>query len=201
MMSSATAFYTQVMRLLRASPLFGGLVVLSGVVLAFGPMLFWQFCRLFIDSAYGARGIGTITSDLTHAATMLIVLMVCIAFAGYFLQQSSGLSRRIIATIALFGIVLTHVIALMPIIRGFVLLLIVVAIGSTTISRMALSQRLRTVIQGTLLFLLVALALTTWRDLLVMMTTRSITVGNMVEYSGVVLMLSGAVAVVATKRR
>ncbi len=187
-------FLNDVMRLLRASPIFGGLVVATGVVLAFGPILFWQFLARFIDSAYGARGIGTITSDLTHSATMIVIMFCAMVAAIVYSTQTTGLSRRIVTTLALVGIVFTHVVTLFSITRGFLIFLFVIVLAAWLIRRTKHTVKNDRIIRLALITLILLLAIVTWRDLLLMMTVRSVTVGNMLHYSGVLLTLCACAA-------
>lgn len=179
--NGVSAFWNDVSRLLRASPIFGGAVVGTGIVLGFGPILLWQFFGKFIDACFAARGVGTITSDLSHSAIILGGIAVLVAVAlGYF-AQTKALSRSIASTIGIFAIVATHVIALLPIEKSFVVFLAILTIGFSVARHRAV-----TITIGVVLALL---TVSTISDLLFMMTRRSMTVGSAIEYCAVVIML------------
>lgn len=187
-------FFYDAMRLVKASPIFGGLVIVTGIVLAFFPILFWQYVAHFIDSAYGARGIGTMTSDLSHAATMMMVTLLVILMAISYAWQTRGLSRKIIVLLTGAGILITHALVLFALTRGFLVCLVSILVIARVIDVMKVSLMKKRCASYIIAFCTIILGLATWNDTLHMMTVRSITVGNMVEYSGVLLMLTGGVA-------
>ncbi len=175
-------FLKNIQRLIKASPIFGGFVVLSGLALGLGPALWWQFVGKFIDTAYSARGIGTMTSDLTHSSTWLIALIVIIATALIYAAKTKSLARQIVQTLAITGIVVTHLIALFPIIKSFTFFLII-----TVIAFQFAKHRAVQIIISALLGLL---ALSTSYDLLIMMTHRVNSVGDTIGYLGMVITIS-----------
>lgn len=185
-------FFDDVARLLRAAPLFGGAVVISGVILGLGPALWWQFFAQFIDSAYSSRGVGTITSDLSHAALWISMLAALMVIAAAYIAQTKALSRTIALTITVWGIAATHVLVMMPITKAFLVFLAILSIGFQIIR-----DRYGRIALGMTLFLL---AVGTIYDLLLMMTRRSFSVGSMLEYAGVVLVLTTLVAVLSSRR-
>ncbi len=185
-------FFDNTSRLLRASPIFGGAVVASGIVLGLGPALWWQFFSKFIDAAYSARGVGTITSDLSHAALWISILAALMIIAVGYVAQTKALSRTIALTITVWGIGVTHVLALLPITKAFLVFLGIISIGFTIVR-----DRIGRISLGATVFLL---AVVTIYDLLLMMTRRSFSVGNMLEYAGVVLVLTALVAVLNSRR-
>lgn len=185
-------FFRNVSRLLRASPIFGGAVVISGIVLGFGPALWWQFFAKFVDAAYSARGVGTITSDLSHAALWISVLAALMIVAVGYIAQTKALSRTLALTITVWGIGVTHVLALTPITKAFLIFLAILSIGF-----MMVRDRIGRIALGVTLFLL---AVVTIYDLLLMMTRRSFSVGSMMEYAGIVLVLTMLVTIINSRR-
>lgn len=180
--SNIFQFVQNIQKLLRASPVFGGAIVLASVVLGFGPMLWWQFFHQFIDAAYGARGVGTLTSDLRIAAIWIGVLAALMAISITYLSQTKALARTIALTIVLWGIGATSVLALLPITKSFLLML-----GVLAIAFQFAKHRVARVAIGALVFILTIASL---YDSLLMMTHRSVSVGGMMEYAGAIVMLS-----------
>lgn len=191
-LTNAQMFSHDALRLLRASPIFGGAVVVSGIVLGLGPVLWWQFLAKFIDASYSARGVGTITSDLSHAALWISILAALMIVATGYIAQTKALSRTIALTIMVWGIAATHVLALMPITKAFLVFLGIISIGFAIIQ-----HRIGRIALGVTVFLL---AIVTIYDLLLMMTRRSFSVGSMMEYAGIVLVLTALVAVIHSRR-
>lgn len=191
-MLKSRQFLNDLLRLLRASPMFGGAVVLSGVVLGFGTALWLQFFGRFIDTSYSARGVGTITSDLSHAALWISILAALMIVSIAFLSQTKALSRTLALTIIVIGILLTHVLTLLPITKAFLVFLAIISLGFTVVH-----HRIGRIALGVTLFLL---AIVTIYDLLLMMTRRSFSVGNMMEYAGTVLVLTALVAILHSRR-
>lgn len=186
------SFSSDVLRLLRASPLFGGSVVIASIILGFGPMLWWQFFGKFIDYSYSARGVGTVTSDLLHAAIWISILAALMTVSTVYLAQTKALSRSIGLTIIFWAIGATHVIALLPITKAFLIFLAVIFIGFSIVHK-----RIIRIVIGVVLFLL---SVSTVSDILFMMTRRSFSVGSMLEYSGVILTLTLLVAILNIRR-
>jgi len=186
------SFFSDVFRLLRASPIFGGSVVLASIVLGFGPMLWWQFFAKFIDASYSARGVGTVTSDLLHAAIWISILAALMTISTVYLAQTKALSRSIGLTIIFWAIGATHAIALLPITKAFLIFLAILSIGFSLVH-----QRIARITIGVALFLL---SVSTISDILFMMTRRSFSVGSMLEYSGVILTLTLLVAILNIRR-
>ncbi len=189
---SAQVFFNDVLRLLRASPIFGGAVVASGVVLGVGPALWWQFLAKFVDASYSARGVGTMTSDLSHAALWISTLAAIMIIATGYIAQTKALSRTIALTIVVWGIAITHVLILLPITKAFLIFLFIISIGF-----MIVRDRIGRIVLGVTVFLL---AVVTIYDLLLMMTRRSFSVGSMMEYAGIVLVLTALVVVIHSRR-
>lgn len=185
-------FFRDALRLLRASPIFGGAVVMSGIVLGFGPVLWWQFLAKFVDASYSARGVGTMTSDLSQAALWMGALAVIIGVATGYVAQTKALSRTIALTIMVWGIGITHVVALAPIMKAFLVFIGIISIGFVIIQ-----DRIGRVALGATMFLL---AVVTMYDLLLMMTRRSFSVGSMMEYAGIVLTLTMLITVMNSRR-
>ena len=192
MYAKVKEFLNAILRLLRASPIFGGAVVASGIVLGIGPALWWQFFAKFIDSAYSSRGVGTITSDLSHAALWISILAALMVTAAAYVAQTKALSRTIALTITVWGIAATHVLVMMPITKAFLVFLVILSIGFQIIR-----DRYGRILLGITLFLL---AIGTIYDLLLMMTRRSFSVGSMLEYAGVTLVLTILVAILSSRR-
>lgn len=186
-------FVDDVRRLLRASPMFGSLVLVTGIVLGTAPMIFWIELGKFIDAAFGARGIGTVTSDLTHSASLVGVAMTMVVITGVYFLQTKALSRQLISIIAVTLILATHIYILFPITKAFFVFLCILALAFHIVRQ----QSARMVMGGVLLLL----SLSTITDILFMMTRRSFTVGMMMEYSGTILLLSVVVACVAIRKR
>lgn len=187
-----SSFFSDASRLLRASPVFGGAVVVSGIVLGLGPALWWQFFSKFIDAAYSARGVGTITSDLSHAALWMSALAALMIVAVGYVAQTKALSRMLALTMVVWGIAVTHVLVLLPIMKAFLIFLAIISVGFSIVR-----DRIGRIALGATVFLL---AVVTIYDLLLMMTRRSFSVGNMLEYAGVVLVLTTLVAVLNSRR-
>ena len=185
-------FIDDVGRLLRASPTFGSLVLLVGIVLGIAPMMFWIELGKFIDAAFGARGIGTVTSDLTHSASLVGVAMTMMVITGVYFLQTKALSRQLISIIAATLILATHAYILFPITKSFFVFLCILTLAFHIVRQ----QSARIVMGGVLLLL----SLSTITDILFMMTRRSFTVGMMIEYSGTILLLSVVAAFVAIRR-
>jgi hypothetical protein len=185
-------FFHDTSRLLRASPIFGGTVVVSGIVLGFGPALWWQYFSKFIDAAYSSRGVGTMTSDLTHAALWMSILAALMLIAIGYIAQTKALSRTIALTITVWGVWVTHVLALLPITKAFLIFLGIISIGFSIIQ-----DRIGRVALTVTVFLLAAVTI---YDLLLMMTRRSFSVGSMMEYAGIVLMLALLVVTLNSRR-
>lgn len=180
------AFFSDVSRLLKASPVFGGAVVASGITLGLGPALWWQFFARFIDSAFASRGVGTVTSDLTHAAIWISVLALIMSVAFLYVSQTKALARQIARTIIFTGIIVTHALIIIPITKAFLIFLIVLVIGLNVVKHRPALYAVMAVI-----FLL---SVSTITDIIFMMTRRSMTVGSMLEYSGCIIGLSIVVA-------
>ena len=176
------AFSQNVLRLLRASPLFGGAVLCASIVLGFGPMLWWQFFHQYIDAAYSARGVGTLTSDLRHAVMWIGVLAALMAISAAYLSQTKALARSLALTIVLWAVGITHVIALVPITTSFLIMLGIVAIAFHCVH-----DRVGRSLIGIVVFVL---AIASLYDVLLMMTHRSISVGGMMEYAGAIITLT-----------
>lgn len=186
-------FFDDVRRLFRASPIFGVLVLGTGIVLGIAPMMFWIELGKFIDAAFGARGIGTVTSDLTHSASLVGVAMTMMVVAGVYFLQTKALSRQLISIIAVGLILVTHVYILFPVTKAFFVFLCILALAFHIVRQ----QSARIVMGGVLLLL----SLSTITDILFMMTRRSFTVGMMMEYSGTILLLAVVAACVAIRKR
>lgn len=182
----AVAFFSDVSRLLKASPIFGGAVVVSGITLGLGPALWWQFFARFIDSAFASRGVGTVTSDLTHAAIWISILALIMSIAFLYVSQTKALARQIARTIIFTGIIVTHALIIMPITKAFLIFLVVLVLALHIVKHRPALYAVMAVI-----FLL---AVSTITDILFMMTRRSMTVGSMLEYSGCIIGLSIIVA-------
>lgn len=182
----AVAFFSDVSRLLKASPIFGGAVVASGITLGLGPALWWQFFARFIDSAFASRGVGTVTSDLTHSAIWISILALVMSIAFLYVSQTKALARQIAQTIILTGIIVTHTLIILPITKAFLIFLIVLVLGLHVVKNRPALYAVMVVI-----FLL---AISTITDILFMMTRRSMTVGSMLEYAGCIIGLSLVVA-------
>ena len=176
------AFRDDVVRLLRASPVFGGAVVGTGIVLGFAPILLWQFFGKFIDACFAARGVGTMTTDLSQSAFAVGTLGTVLIVAGLYFLQTKALSRAIASTIALFAIIITHSIALLPIQKSFIVFLIILAVGFH-VAR----HRAARISMGVVLGLLSVSAIS---DMLLMMTRRSMTVGSALQYCAVIVSLA-----------
>lgn len=172
-------FRNDVVRLLRASPVFGGAVLGTGVVLGFAPILLWQYFGKFIDACFGARGVGTMTTDLSQNAFAVGVLGVVLVVAGMYFLQTKALSRAIASTIAVFAIIITHSVALLPIQKSFIVFLVILAVGFH-ITRHQIAR----ISMGVVLGLLSVSAIS---DILFMMTRRSMTVGSALQYCAVIL--------------
>ena len=185
-------FFDNTLRLLRVSPMFGGAVVISGIVLGLGPALWLQFFADFIDAAYSSRGVGTITSDLSHAALWISILAALMTIAVGYISQTKALSRTIAMTITVWGIAATHILALVPITKAFLIFLGIIVIGFAIVR-----DRIGRIALGASVFLL---AVVTIYDLLLMMTRRSFSVGSMMEYAGIVFMLTALVAMLNSRR-
>lgn len=177
-----SAFRDDVIRLLRASPVFGGAVIGTGIILGFAPILLWQFFGKFVDACFGARGVGTMTTDLSQSAFAVGALAVVLIVAGIYFLQTKALSRTIASTIAVFAILITHSIALLPIQKSFIVFLVILAVGF----HVARHQAAR-VAMGIVLGLLAVSAIS---DVLFMMTRRSMTVGSALQYCAVILTLA-----------
>lgn len=185
-------FFGDVLRLLKASPVFGGIVVATGIVLGLGPILFWQFFSRFLDASFASRGVGTVTSDLTHSAFALCIVIGLLSLAMTYFLQTKSLSRRIVTTIALSMILATHVVVLVPVSKAFLLFLCILGLAFHVIR-----QRPVIFAIGIVLFLL---AMSTVTDVLFMMTRRSFTVGAMMEYVGVIFSLTIVVGCLAHRQ-
>lgn len=182
----ATAFFSDVARLLKAAPIFGGAVVASSIALGLGPALWWQYFARFIDAAFASRGVGTVTSDLTHAAIWISILALIMSVAFLYVSQTKALARQIARIIIFTGIITTHALIILPITKAFLIFLIVLVIALRIVKNRPALYAIMAVI-----FLL---AVSTITDILFMMTRRSMTVGSMLEYSGCVIGLSLIVA-------
>lgn len=176
------AFFSDVTRLLKASPIFGGAVVASGIALGIGPALWWQFFARFIDSAFASRGVGTITSDLTNAAIWISLLALVMSVAFLYVSQTKALARQIARSIIFTGIIVTHALIILPVTKAFLIFLVVLVLALHIVKHRPSLYAVLGVI-----FLL---ALSTITDILFMMTRRSMTVGSMLEYSGCIIGLS-----------
>lgn len=176
------AFFSDVTRLLKASPIFGGAVVASGIALGLGPALWWQFFARFIDSAFASRGVGTVTSDLTSAAVWIGLLALVMSVAFLYALQTKALARQIARTIILAGIVVTHALIILPVTKAFLIFLIVLVLALRVVKHRPALYAVMAVV-----FLL---AVSNISDILFMMTRRSMTVGSMLEYSGCIIGLS-----------
>ena len=185
-------FFRDVLRLLRASPVFGGAVIGTGIVLGFAPMLLWQYFGKFIDACFGARGVGTMTSDLANSSYAVGFLGVLLVVAAVYFLQTKALSRTIASTIAVSAIFVTHLLALLPIEKSFMIFLAIIAVGFHFAKHNAV-----TIVMNLVLLLLSVSAIS---DILAMMTRRSLTVGTAIEYCFVILTLS-AVSAMTMQRR
>ncbi len=177
-----SGFFDDIIRLVRASPIFGGAVVGTGIVLGFAPILLWQYFGKFIDGCFGSRGVGTITSDLSHSAYAVVLIGALLVAAGVYFLQTKSLSRTIASVIAIVAIFATHLVALLPIEKSFMVFLAIIAVGFHFATHRAAIIVLNLV--------LVLLALSAMSDILIMMTHRSLTVGSAIEYCAVILTLS-----------
>lgn len=177
-----SAFGNDALRLLRASPVFGGFVIGTGVALGLVPVMLWQYFGNFIDACFGARGTGAMTTDLSHNAFAVgfTGTIVIVAFA-YFLQ-TKALSRTIASTIAVGIFFVTHSFALLPIEKSFIIFLGILGLGFHVAHHRAV-RVMMTLALG-------LLAIASISDILLMMTRRSMTVGSAVEYCAVILSLS-----------
>lgn len=185
-------FWQNIVKLLRASPLFGGSILLASIVVGLGPVLWWQFFHRFIDASYSARGVGAFTSDLRHATIWIGILMILITASCSYLSQTRALSRSIAFTIVTWGIGLTHALVLLPITKSFLIFLGIVALAF----QFAHKRTIRIGVAA----LLPLLAVGAIYDTLFMMTRRSITVGGMLECTGAMITLSILVGVFNTKK-
>ncbi len=188
--SITTDFLKNIQRLIKASPIFGGIVVLSGLALGLGPALWWQFVGKFINTAYSARGVGTMTSDLTHSSIWLMALIIIIIAALIYAAKTKSLARQIVQTLAIIGIVVTHLVALFPIVKSFTFFLIITVIAFHFAKHRA--------VQMIICVLFGLLALSTSYDLLVMMTYRVNSVGNTIGYLGMVITISSLCVLLPT---
>ena len=186
------AFASNVYRLLKASPIFGGAVVTSGIVLGLSPALWWQYFSKFTDASFASRGVGTVTSDLTQSAFWLVGLSLCISVAVVYALQTKALARQIVEKTILTGIIVTHTIILMPVAEGFLVFLAILATGSRFIKFRPAQYALFGVI-----FLLATSGI---YDVILMMTRRSMTVGSMMQYSGAIITLSLIIALLTYKQ-
>jgi hypothetical protein len=182
----AATFLSDVSRLLKASPVFGGAVVASGIALGIGPALWWQFFARFIDAAFASRGVGTVTSDLTYAAVWIVVLALAMSVAFLYVAQTKALARQIARIIIFTGIIVTHAMMILPVTKAFLIFLAVLVLALHVVKR---RPALYAIMAVTFL-----LAISTVTDVLYMMTRRSMTVGSMLEYSGCIIGLSLIVA-------
>lgn len=182
----AASFLADVSRLLKASPVFGGAVVASSIALGLGPALWWQFFARFIDAAFASRGVGTVTTDLTHAAIWISVLALVMSVAFLYVAQTKALARQIARTIIFTGVIVTHMVIILPITKAFLIFLAVLVIGLHIVKH---RPALYAIMAVTFL-----LAISTITDILFMMTRRSMTVGSMLEYAGCIIGLSLIVA-------
>ncbi len=188
----ARAFANDVRRLLVASPVFGGAVVGTGIILGGAPILLWQYFGNFIDACFGARGVGTMTTDLSHNAVAVGIVAAVLIGAGAYFAQTQALSRRIASTIALSIFFVTHIVALLPVEKSFLVFLCILAIGFRFAHHRA-ARILMTCVLG-------LLATVSVSDILLMMTRRSLTVGSAVEYCAIILSLSMVSAYMAHRR-
>lgn len=186
------AFYGDMMRLLRASPVFGGIVVATGIVLGLAPILLWQYFGNFIDASFASRGVGTMTSDLSQSAFAVAALGVLLIIAGAYFLQTKALSRTIASTIAIAAIFTTHILTLLPIEKSFIIFLAILAIGFHVARHRAALIAVSVV--------LVLLSISAISDILFMMTRRSMTVGSAMEYCLVILTLASMSAWIAHRR-
>lgn len=185
-------FFHDVLRLFHASPVFGGAVVGTGVVLGLAPILLWQYFGKFIDACFGARGVGTITSDLANSAYALGIIGILLIITGACFIQIKALSRIIASTIAVSAIFVTHLIVLLPIEKSFMIFLAIIAVGFHFAKHSAAVIALNVV--------LILLAISATSDILAMMTHRSLTVGSAITYCAVIITLSGISAWIAYRR-
>ncbi len=186
------AFRDDVMRLLRASPVFGGVVVTTGLVLGFVPILLWQYFGKFIDASFASRGVGTMTTDLSHNAFIVALLDVLLIIAGAYFLQTKALSRTIASTLAVAALFATHIVALLPIEKSFIVFLAILAIGFHVARHRAALIAVSVV--------LVLLSISAISDILYMMTHRSMTVGSAMEYCLVILALAATSAWIAHRK-
>lgn len=185
-------FCDDVMRLLRASPIFGGIVILTGIILGFVPIFLWQYFGKFIDACFASRGVGTMTADLSQSAFTIGALGVALIIAGAYFLHTKALSRTIASTIAVLAMIATHSIALLPITKSFIVFLVVLAIGFY-IAR----HRAALIAMSVVLGLLTISAIS---DILFMMTRRSMTVGSAIEYCLVILTLAATSAWISYRK-
>ena len=186
------SFRDDVMRLLRASPIFGGVVIATGIVLGFVPILLWQYFGNFVDASFASRGVGTMTTDLSHSAFTIGALGVVLLIAGAYFFQTKALSRTIASTIAITAIVATHIVALLPIEKSFIIFLAILAIG------FHVARHRAALISVSAVF--VILSISAIADILYMMTHRSMTVGSAMEYCLVILTLAATSAWIAHRK-
>ncbi|MEK7633065.1 MAG: hypothetical protein AAB473_04740 [Patescibacteria group bacterium] len=186
------AFRDDVMRLLRASPIFGGIVLATGVALGFVPILLWQYFGNFVNASFASRGVGTMTSDLSHSAVLVALLSVLLIAAGAYFLQTKALSRTIASTIAVAAIFVTHIITLLPIEKSFIIFLAVLAIGFHVVRHRAALIAVSGV--------LILLSISAISDILYMMSHRSMTVGSAMEYCLVILTLAATSAWIAHRK-
>lgn len=192
MRDAAFAFRDDVMRLLRASPIFGGMVLATGGVLGFVPILLWQYVGNFVDASFASRGVGTMTAELSQSAMIVAVLGVLLVAAGAYFLQTKALSRTIASTIAVIAIFATHIVTLLPIEKSFIIFLAILAIGFHVARHRAALLAMSGV--------LILLSISAVSDILYMMSHRSMTVGSAMEYCLVILTLGATSAWIAQRR-
>ncbi len=186
------AFRDDVMRLLRASPIFGGIVLATGIVLGLVPILLWQYFGAFVDASFASRGVGTMTTDLSNSAITVAFLSALLIVAGAYFLQTKALSRAIASTLAIGAIFITHIVTLLSIERSFIIFLAILAIGFHFAR-----HRAALISVSIVLGLLTVSAIS---DILFMMTRRSMTVGSAMEYCLVILTLAATSAWIAHRR-
>ncbi len=189
---AAFAFRDDIMRLLRASPVFGGIVLATGVVLGLVPILLWQYFGNFVDASFASRGVGTMTSELSQSAIAVAGLSVLLIAAGAYFLQTKALSRAIASTIAVVAIFGTHIVTLLPIEKSFIIFLAILAIGF----HVARHRAALIAVSG----VLILLSISAISDILYMMSHRSMTVGSAMEYCLVILTLSTISAWIAHRK-
>ncbi len=182
-------FGNDILRLLRASPVFGSAVCATGIVLGAAPMVWAKYFGRFVDGCFASRGVGVMTTDLTHSALILMGTTIAMFVAGGYFLQTRALSRAVATTIAVGILIATQSFIIFPIEKSFLLFLLVLALGI----RVAKHRAVVAMIGAVLLFI----TFSTIADVLTMMTHRSMTVGSALEYCLVILTLSATTAAIA----